>query len=350
MGRNAQKRRNKKKQQIVEAPKKKRNLWIPTLVAGLSLAGLAIGASLVYPSKKQERTYSTPREKQETKIRDFWESSFLEKPMSRGELFQKSKTMRDFRDNNIQVEPIFSAKGKRLGTTRQVVKKFLKYPTPKNYSVAAFGVLLRGNAGPFKIVSGLSKKIGPQQINLDEIMQRAKELRSLPDDEAFSELLNLSYFLTRSNYHSTDNVDIHAKNLAELMLQGKGDCQTNSYMGLLNFHELSCKAGKPKLTERLRIMDGFSKNSSDNLDTHTWLETRDSTIIEYNWEIDDPLFQKSYTPGKDYMKKFKGLNKGNYVPLFRTEPIIIRGKIYYKEKILVLPEEIMQEIKKTAPD
>jgi len=343
MGKKAQKRREKKKKKVVKTPKK-RNLWIPKIIAGITLAGLALGAINYFPRKKQT-THSVAKRDSFT-LKELWEREYLETPMTIEELFKKSKIMRNFRGYNQAPEPVFSETGEKIGSMEKVCKDFFKSPAPNNYSIEAFGILLRGVAPGFAKISRLSARIGPKQINLKELKQRARELRSLSDNEAFPELLNLSYFLTRSNYKS-GSVNIHDPELERLMLQGQGDCQTNSYMGLLNFYNLSVEAQKPKLTERVKIMDGADTSSMQTLSGHVWIETDNGILIDYNFHPDDKFFQQSYILREDYLKAMRKLARENYAPLFEIHSKVTDGELRHQIKILVLPKRIQQEIKKT---
>jgi len=158
-------------------------------------------------------------------------------------------------------------------------RRFVENPSYTNYQTEYFVGLKDRLDFFFNVYHDIYSDFFLKQKNLGEIALFARNFSDLDDSQALPKILNLAYFLTRSNIRAkqlntpSENKEDMKQIFTQKLEQGYGECTSNSFVFALNFQRIANQAKKQRLMEKIRITRGFqpSQIRLQKID-HGWIE------------------------------------------------------------------------------
>jgi hypothetical protein len=310
---------------------KKRKKRIKKLaIAGLLSLAAATGVIYSIGNSKHERISASAVSE--------WHDHKIRKGVRLGEIVRHSPTYREI--GKISYQSKLNQEG--------VVKDFYSSGRYDDYDLMVLGILLSQSDAAMKRMHFIHKRVYHSQNGLRDIERELNKIEKMNNDEAFSELLSMSYFMTRSNYRAGD-VDVFSEDLEERMKNGEGDCETNSTMTFFNFLNFADVMNRKNLSEYIRLAEGFEACNITG-QGHVWLEV----FFNGEWRVmscsevsENNLLRQKFDPEQRYHERVilpRTIAK-EHIKLIEYTYRFTGPQKGYTQKICVLPSELEREMR-----
>lgn len=312
-----------------EAKKRKKRIKKLAIAGLLSLAA-ATGAIYSIGNSKHERISASAVSE--------WHDHKIGKGVRLGEIVDHSPNYREI--GRISYQSRLKQEG--------VVKNFYSSGKYYDYTLNVLGILLPQSDAAMKRMHFIHRKLYNSQNGLKDVERELGRAKGMNNDEAFSELLSMSYFMARSTYKAGD-VDVFAKDLEERMKNGEGDCETNSAMTFFNFLNFADSIDRENLSEYIRLAEGFEACNITG-QGHIWLEV----FINGEWRVmscnevpENRLLGQKFNPEQRYHERviLPHPIAREHIKLIEYTYRFSGPQKGYTQKICILPSELEKEMR-----
>ncbi len=331
---------------IKKQQKKRRNMIIGGVLLSIA-ATMGLISSCDEKDIRKKPAHSSTEQRNKANLNKLawtytWSGKMLEKPTNLDELYKYSPTYRGI------------VKASRKSTIQYggLLDKFLRNPSYENFNLNLLSALAANQTKFYRRVIGVEKELRIKQNGIQSILAELRNSKDVPDDELYTKILDMSYFLTRSTYNSR-GIDVFSKNFSDNMTNGEGDCLTNSLSFIGNIYGLSEFSNRRYLGKDVRLVEGIDRNSQTTRKSHVWAEVKKEErwrTLECNLKEETQLLGQKYDSNERYHERalvpahaeraFVGLV--GLVNHMRGRELIITQEIY------ILPAGIEQEMKENG--
>jgi hypothetical protein len=265
---------------------------ILAIAALFSTMTMSLARNPVSPTKPGKKASSRSWE-QEVEL---WKQHELSNPVTYSKII-RSKTYKEW------------AKDQPFVHFQNARRDFTGNPVYANYDTGYFVGLKDRFEFFFDFYNEIHQDFFTKQRNLEPVVLASRDLSQLQDSQALLPLLNLAYFLTRSNIRAKEATNIEDfEDLKTALEQGFGNCSSNSFTTYMNFQRLAYYTKKHNLIDKIRITRGFNPSKVRDLRVdHGWLDFFHQGqwfILECNGsngQNGNALFGQPFNPRQNYL-------------------------------------------------